>query len=115
MYVTSDGNTPAEVERLDARGVVHVLQLGVGLKDIQNRPVRLPEELEPRNHHLAIGAFLFPLLRHGGKHDALGSGLRFQVSHLGGFHQGQLGHGKSREEKGQLSRKSYMVQLSHKG
>lgn len=73
---------PAEIESLDASGVVHVLELGVGLQDVQNSAVSLPQELEPRHHHLTVGPFFLALLSHRGKHDALGGGLGFEVTHL---------------------------------
>lgn len=81
---------PAEVEGLDAGGVVDVLELGVGLEDVQHGSVGLPEELEPRHHHLPVGPLLLTLLRHGGKHDALGGSLGLKVAHLGRLHQRQL-------------------------
>ena len=84
---------PAEVEGLDAGGVVNVLELGVGLEDVQHRAVGLPEELQPRYHHLAVGSLLLSILRHCGKHDALGGCFSLEVSHLRRFHQRHLvGH-----------------------
>ena len=85
-------HSPAEVKGLDTRGVVNVLELGVGLEDVQHGAVSLPQKFQPRDHHLPVCAFLLSFFGHSRQHDALRGGFRFQVPHLGCFHQGHLGY-----------------------
>lgn len=63
-------------------GASYLLQ---GLEDFEDGAVGLPQELEPGHHHVAVGALLVRVLRHGRQHDALG------VQHLRPRHDKSTG------------------------
>ena len=63
----------AELEGLVGGRLVHELEAGVVLEDVQDRTVGLPQELEPWCYDGTVGAVARLLSRNGGEEDRLGS------------------------------------------
>jgi hypothetical protein len=63
----------AELEGLVGGRLVHQLQTGVVLEDVEDSAVSLPQELEPWGDNGAVGSVAGLLTRDGGEEDRLGS------------------------------------------
>ena len=62
---------PTKGQRRLGRGVVHVLELGVGPENVQHGPVRFPQKLERRQQQRRISLGLGGVGRHGAEQDRL--------------------------------------------
>ena len=89
----------AELESLHSGALVHNLQSRIVPEDIQNRPVGLPEELEPWCNDSSICAISRLFAGNGGEEDGFGRFAGFKIIYTG-------------RRVGRLERRLYFVGLS---
>ena len=73
------GVLETELEGLQGGGLVHNLETGIVLQNLENRTVGFPQELEPRSHDSAVSAVAGLLTGNGGEQDSLGGFDGFEI------------------------------------
>jgi hypothetical protein len=74
----------AELEGLQGSRLVHNLETGIVLQDLENGAVGLPQELEPRSDDGAVGTVARLLTGDSRKEDGLGGLNGLQILNVGG-------------------------------
>jgi hypothetical protein len=74
----------AELEGLQSSRLVHNLETGIVLEDLENGAVGLPEELQPRGNNGTVGTVAGLLTRDSGEENSLGGLDGFQILNVRG-------------------------------
>lgn len=77
------GVTETELEGLEGDGLVHDLESGVVLEDVQNGAVSLPQELEPGSDNGAVGSVACLLAGDGRQKDGLRGLTGLEIANIG--------------------------------
>lgn len=77
------GVTKTELEGLEGDSLVHNLESGVVLEDVQNSAVSLPQELEPRSDDGAVGSVACLLARDGRQKNGLRGLAGLEITNIG--------------------------------